>query len=460
MNIKEFVKQVQQEQIDIVEHTEKVLEEAELITKKHHYLNTLSSDLARMQAKAIKKNPKGRLAGLPLTIKDGICVKGVESAAGSAILKGYKPLFNATVVQRLLDEGAIIIGKASQDEFGFGGFNVNVGVGYKVPTHPLDPLRVTGGSSGGCAGMTRKMTLMHASLGESTGGSIESPSALCGVVGVCPTYGTVSRYGLIDYANSLDKIGPMAKTVEDANFLWSLMIGKDHKDSTSIVTKCKKTKLKKAGVIRALVDSSDKEVQKSFADAEKKLSNAGVEVVDVELPITTDYAMQVYYVIALSEASTNLAKYCGMRYGVADPLKGSFNQYFSSIRAKYLGEEAKRRILLGTFARMAGYRDAFYIKAAQVRQKIIDEYKKTFKDCQVLISPTVPFLAPRREDLAKLTVLQLYAMDATTVGPNLAGIPHLSVPIGSQKNLPVGAMVMSDHFDEQVMFDAARILEK
>jgi len=459
MNIKEFVKKVQSAEIDVVEHTKKVLAELEKINKEHHYINTISTDLALAQARAVKKNPKGKLAGLPITVKDGICVKGVQSGAGSAILKGYKPLFDATVVKNLVDEGAIIVGKTAQDEFGFGGFCINVGKGFEIPTHPFDKERVTGGSSGGSAGITAKMTLKHVSLGESTGGSIESPAALCGVVGVCPTYGTVSRYGLIDYGNSLDKIGPMTKTVEDAEYLLSFMQSHDKKDSTSVKTKSPNKKIKKAGIIRALVKSSDKNVQKVFAEAEKRLVDAGIEVVDVKLPVTTDYAMQTYYILGLSEASTNLAKYCGMRYGAFKPLKGNFNEYFSTVRSEMLGEEAKRRIILGTFARMAGYRDAFYIKAAKVRRKIIEEFKKQFEDCQVLLSPTVPFVAPKREDLEKLTPLQLYAMDATTVGPNLAGIPHMSVPIGKSDGLSVGAMVMSDHYFEKTMFAAAKIIE-
>jgi len=399
MNIQEFITQVQQKSIDVVEHTEKVLEELERINSKHHYLNTISGDLARQQAKLVSANPIGKLAGLAISVKDGICVKGVESTAGSAILKGYKPLFHATVVEKLISEGAIITGKTAQDEFGFGGFNVNVGKGFTIPTHPFDSSRVTGGSSGGSAGLTQQMTLPHASLGESTGGSIESPAALCGVVGVCPTYGTVSRYGLIDYANSLDKIGPMTKNVSDAQFLLQYMQAHDPKDSTSVTSQNKTAALKTVGVIRELVDTADPGIKKLFSLAEEALVKDGVKVVDVKLAVTSSYAMQTYYVLALSEASTNLAKYCGMRYGAVEKLQGSFNEYFSSVRSEHLGIEAKRRILLGTYARMAGFRDAFYLKAAKVRRQIIAEYHKQFKKCQVLLSPTVPFVAPTRDEI-------------------------------------------------------------
>src|SRR3989344_2555342 len=217
MKAVEFIKKVQSKEIDPVENIHKVLEE-----------------LAKEQAKLVKKNPKGKLAGLPISIKDSICVKDVESTAGSKILKGYNPLFNATAIERAIKEGAIIIGKTSQDEFGFGGFSTNVGLGFKIPLNPFDKERATGGSSGGAAGLTQKASFSHVSFGESTGGSIVNPASFCGVFGLCPTYGRISRYGLIDYGNSLDKIGPMSKNVYDSALLLSVISGHDIKDSTSL----------------------------------------------------------------------------------------------------------------------------------------------------------------------------------------------------------------------------------
>src|SRR3989338_5967533 len=223
--IREFVRTVQESGIDIVEHVHKVIDDVRLINEEYNYFNVICEELALQQASNLKKNPKGKLAGVVVSVKDSICVKGVESTAGSRILKGYHPLFNATVVDKIIKEGGIIIGKTSQDEFGFGGFSTNVGLGYKVPKNPFDKERSTGGSSGGSAGITKKIDYPHLSLGESTGGSIVEPASFCGVVGLCPTYGRVSRFGLIDYANSLDKIGPMSRSVYGAALM--LEIGRE-----------------------------------------------------------------------------------------------------------------------------------------------------------------------------------------------------------------------------------------
>src|SRR3989338_3421194 len=230
MNLKTYLENVKKGNVNLQEETQKVLAQAEKINNEYHYLNFISKDLATKQS----KQSKGKLAGLFLSIKDNICVQDVPSTAGSKILSNYKPPFNATAVQKAINEGAIIIGKTSQDEFGFGGFNTNVGIGFKVPLNPFDKERSCGGSSGGSAGITQKATFPHISLGESTGGSIVNPASFCGVVGLCPTYGRVSRYGLIDYANSLDKIGPMAKNVYDAALMLEIISGHDPKESTTI----------------------------------------------------------------------------------------------------------------------------------------------------------------------------------------------------------------------------------
>ena len=234
MKATEFIKKVKNKEIDIVEHTHKVLEECKKLNKEYNYLNIISDKLAINQAEAIKKNPKGKLAGLPISVKDSICVKDVESTAGSKILKGYIPFFNATGVQKAIDEGAIVIGKTSQDEFGFGGFATNVGLGFKIPLNPFDKERSTGGSSGGAAGLSQKLSSPHIAIGESTGGSIVNPASFCGVFGLCPTYGRISRYGLIDYGNSLDKIGPISKYIEDCALFLENISGYDNKDSTSL----------------------------------------------------------------------------------------------------------------------------------------------------------------------------------------------------------------------------------
>lgn len=397
---------------------------------------------------------KGKLDNIQVSVKDCICVKGMQSAGGSAILQGYKPLFNATVINKILEQGATIIGKTTQDEFGYGSFNTNVPDCFPIPKNPHDKERVCGGSSGGSAAATAQID-NHIALAESTGGSIVCPAAFCNVVGLCPTYGRVSRYGLLDYANSLDKIGPMAKSVKECATMLSIIAGNDELDSTSskepvedYESYCgKDIKGMKVGVIKeSLGEGVSQEVKDAFQDQIKLLKEKGAVVEVVSTPLTKKYGVATYYIIALSETSTNLAKYCGIRYGQDLPLKDTFNEYFSQVRSKFLGDEAKRRIMLGTFARMSGYRDAYYMKAAKIRTQIINEYKDLFKTYDVLISPTMPVVPPKFEEVKKLTPLENYMMDILTVGPNLAGLPHISIPMG--QGLPKGLLIIADHFKE------------
>jgi aspartyl-tRNA(Asn)/glutamyl-tRNA(Gln) amidotransferase subunit A len=457
MNASEFVQKVQNKEIDVVEHTVKVLEECKRINKEYYYFNVISEKLATEQAKMVRKNPKGRLAGLPISVKDCICVRDVESRAGSKILSGYKPVFDATVIERAKKEGAIIIGKTAQDEFGFGSFSVNVGVDFQIPLNPFDKDRACGGSSGGSGGISQKAGFPHVSLAESTGGSIVAPASFCGVFGLCPTYGRVSRYGLIDYANSLDKIGPMAKDICDVALVQGVISGHDKRESTtldkpvddyveSVKKGCKGMKV--AVVKESLAEGVEAQVSSSVWKYIEKLEREGVKYEEVSLPLNMKYGIETYYIIAASEASTNLAKYCGMRYGKHEKLEGSFNEYFSKVRENF-GTEAKRRIIIGTFARMAGFRDAYYLKAMKVRTMLIEEYKKVFRRFDAILTPTMPILPPKFSEIKNLTPLQNYMMDILTVGPNLAGMPHLNVPVGLQKGLPVGAQLIADHLQEQ-----------
>ena len=469
MNALEFIKKVQKKEIDVVEHTEKVISECKKINSEYHYFNEISENIALELAKAVAKNPKGKLAGLPISVKDCICVKGVESRAGSRILEGYKPVFDATVIERIKKEGGIIIGKTAQDEFGFGSFSVNVGLGMNIPLNPFDKQRSCGGSSGGSGGITQKAEFPHISIGESTGGSIESPASFCGVIGFCPTYGRVSRYGLMDYANSFDKIGPMAKSMKDAALMMDIISGFDKNESTTIDKPAEKytnyigkeIKGMKIGVIKdAFGEGADKEVLDAVWSGVKKLeSAAGIKYEEVSLPITMKYGLAAYYLLATAEASTNLARYCGMRYGKHESLQGGFNEYFTKVRSLNLTPEAKRRIMLGTFTRMAGYRDAYYLKATKVRTLIIEEYKKAFKKYDVLVSPVSPTLPPLFKDIEKLTPLQNYMADIMTVGPNLAGIPHASIPAGFAGKLPVGMMLMTDHLQEGKLMQIGSVIE-
>ncbi len=469
-SIKEFAEKVRSGKADPVSHTKKVLDELKKTDMDYHYFNLISEELALEQAERVRENPAGKLAGVPVSAKDCILVKGIESTAGSRILEGYKPLFNATAVQKCIDEGAIIIGKTAQDEFGFGGFSANTGQGFRTPLNPFDKERACGGSSGGSGGITKKASFPHFSLGESTGGSIVNPASFCGVYGLCPTYGRVSRNGLIDYGNSLDKIGPMARSMEDAAYALEIISGHDSSDSTSLNKPVeeysshagKGVKGMKIGIIKEAfgegVDEGIKDaVRKGIGSLEKK----GAECEEISLPITSKHGLSAYYIISASEASTNLARYCGMRYGRHEKLEGSFSDYFRKVRSSNLGREAKRRIIIGTFARMAGFRDAYYMKAMRIRTKVIEEYKKAFSKYDVLASPTVPAAAPRFDEIKKMSLLQSYMFDKLTVGPNLAGLPHINVPAGFEKkdgkDLPVGMMLVAGHLQESKLARAGGV---
>lgn len=433
-----------------------VLNETTKINKELKCFNYISKNEALKRADELDKvKSKGKLFGIPISVKDDLCVKGMETTSGSTILRGYKPVFNATCVEKILKEGAVIIGKTCQDEFGFGSFNTNTSVDFERPLNPFDNERVTGGSSGGAAAFVSKAQFATAAIAESTGGSIVNPASFCGVVGLCPTYGLVSRYGLLDYANSLDKVGVIAKNVDDAELLLDVIKGYDGMDSTSLKENLKNVKIKEIAIQKEALNV-DKEIKNLILDTLKRLK---IKVKEVSLPLTEKYAIPTYYLIAMSEASTNLAKYCGMRYGKEEDIKEGFNEYFTKVRSSYFGREAKRRVILGTFARMAGYRDAFYIKALKARSLIINEYKKIFNKYQVLITPTMPLIAPKLKDISKLTPLQNYMMDILTVGPNLAGMPHLTVNCGFVDKMPVGIMFTSDHLQEKAVIEMGKRVE-
>lgn len=434
-----------------------ILKSSRSIQKKFSPFITLPEKLE------INKN-KGPLSGIFVSVKDNICTKGIQTTAGSRILEGYIPPFNATCVDRVLEAGGTILGKTAMDEFGFGTFSVNCA--YGVPKNPMDTERSCGGSSGGASCMTLAADFPHIALAESTGGSISCPAAFTGTVGLTPTYGLVSRWGLIDYANSLDKIGCMGKTVDDVALMLSVIAGHDPKDSTSLnVPKQDYTKFlekgvkgMRIGVPKEYFEGVDGKITKVVWDAIKRLESMGATYKEVSLP-HTKYALPVYYIIAVSEASTNLAKYAGLRYGLHQELKGNFDEYFSSVRSAGFGEEAKRRIILGTFARMAGYRDAYYLKALKVRTKVIDDFKTAFKQFDVLAAPTMPVVAPRFDEIEKLSPIENYMMDVLTVAPNLAGVPMISIPAGKVNGLPVGLHLMGDHLQEVKILQAADAFE-
>ncbi|MEM5836591.1 MAG: Asp-tRNA(Asn)/Glu-tRNA(Gln) amidotransferase subunit GatA [Candidatus Aenigmatarchaeota archaeon] len=434
---------------------EEILEKAKKIQEKFSPFITIAEKV---------EFGKGKLSGIAISVKDNICTKNMRTTAGSKILENYVPPFDATVVEKCKREGAFIIGKTAMDEFGFGTFSTNCA--FSIPKNPYDLKRSCGGSSGGAACLAAVADFPHIAIAESTGGSISCPASFCGVVGLTPTYGRVSRWGLIDYANSLDKIGCIGKTVEDVALLLSVIAGPDDFDSTVL-------NLPKEDFTRYLIEDVknvrigvpkeyfevDEKIAKIVWDGIKILESNGASYEEISLP-STKYALYSYYIIAMAEASTNLAKFCGMRYGLELELKGNFDEYFSKVRGIGFGEEAKRRIILGTFARMAGFRDAYYLKALKVRTKIIQEFKQAFKKFDVLIAPTMPIVAPKFEEIEKLEPIEQYMMDVLTVAPNLAGIPHISIPCGFLNGLPVGMHIMADHLQEGKVLRVAYTFEK
>lgn len=466
----DHIKKVQSGETDIVTETKKVLGKFSKLNSEYKFMTVISDELAIECAEFVSKNPNLPLAGLFVTIKDCLCVKDVESTASSRILKGYLPVFDATVVKQLKEAGAIIIGKTVQDEFGFGSFSTNTGLDYDTPLNPNDKERVAGGSSGGCGVATKLCidnNIPHISIAESTGGSIENPASFCGVIGFCPTYGRVSRNGLLSYSNSLDKIGVMAEKIDEVSQTFEIISGEDLGESTSLPDSkfdgkiISKEKFK-VGIIK---DSMTSELKAPVADAMydtiSKLKEKGAQVEEVTLPFTFEFGLSAYYIIAMSEASTNLSSLCGLRYGQQELKSGEhFTEYFSRVRSEHFGNEVKRRIMLGTFTRMAGYRDAFYIRAAKARTKVIEEYKKLFEKYDVLISPTMPFVAPKFSEIKELKPIDHYLADVMTVGPNLAGVPHMSFPISDIKGLPIGMMVIADHNKEDVLFGFGKLLEE
>ncbi|HLD59112.1 MAG TPA: amidase family protein [archaeon] len=467
--VQEFTAHARAGSINIEENIHRVFEAIEK-SGDYNFFNAIAKEQAiakarELNAEAKRGNAKGKLFGLPVSVKDCICVKGVESRAGSRILEGYSPTFDATAIEKAKNQGAIIIGKTSQDEFGFGTFSANIGLGFKRPKNPFDLERSCGGSSGGSAGITALAEFAHASIAESTGGSIACPASFCGIAGFTPTYGRVSRYGLIDYANSLDKIGSMGKTVSEAGLLLEAISGFDRKESTSLDEKLafeKKQSVKgmKIGIVKEFFgEGINQDVSKIVWNAIKKLEKAGAKIKEISLPLNAKFAVSAYYLIAMAESSTNLAKYCGMRYGMHENLSGGFNEYFSKVRSNNFGEEAKRRILLGTFARMSGFRDAYYLRAMKARTKMINEFKIAFKEFDVLANPTMPVIAPKFSEIEKLSPIEQYAMDLCTVPANLAGLPHLSVNAGSSSGMPVGIMLTANHLQEQKIFSAGIALE-
>ncbi|WP_417909019.1 Asp-tRNA(Asn)/Glu-tRNA(Gln) amidotransferase subunit GatA [Candidatus Electronema sp. PJ] len=416
--------------------------------------------------KKLAQGQGGLLCGLPLSVKDVLCTENMPTTCGSKMLEGFVPPYNATVVERLLAEDAVILGKVSMDEFAMGSTNENCAYKDNIPQNPWKLGYVAGGSSGGSAASVAAGECL-ASLGSDTGGSIRQPASLCGVVGLKPTYGRVSRYGLVAFASSLDQVGPLTKDVADCALLMQVIAGHDQRDSTSAKQEVPDysavlqdgMKGVRVGIPHEYFGAGlDGEVEKNIRAGIAMLKEAGAELVEVSLP-HTEYCVAVYYLIASAEASSNLARYDGVRYGqraAADSLIDMYRQ----TRSQGFGEEVKRRILIGTYALSAGYYDAYYKKASQVRTLIREDFAKAFAQCDVLVSPVTPTPAWPLGQKAD-NPLALYLSDILTISANLAGIPGMSVPCGfSAAGLPIGMQLQASHFNEAVLFRAGWNLEQ
>ncbi len=451
------------------EHVCQILEKIERIEDKVRAYITLIPDIALEKAKEVDRKVEkgkrlGKLAGVVLAIKDVISTKGIPTTCGSLMLQDYIPPYDATAVERAVAEDAIIIGKTNMDEFAMGSTTENSAFG---PTfNPWDLSRVPGGSSGGSAAALAAGEA-DISLGSDTGGSVRCPASFCGVVGLKPTYGLVSRYGLIAYANSLEQIGPLTLCVRDCALLMEVVSGHDPRDSTSIPTEPKKYQdvLEKGveglriGVPEEMIgEGVDPLVAKEVWRAVDTLSELGAVCEETSLP-SLEYSLAAYYVIAMSEASSNLARYDGVRYGFRAPDEGmDWSSAYSKTRRLGFGPEVRRRILLGTYALSAGYFDKYYLKAMKVRTLIKRDFDEAFKRFDVLASPTMPILPPKiGEKVAD--PLSMYMCDIDTVPANLAGIPSISVPCGLVDGLPVGFQAMAPPLGEELLLRVGYALE-
>ena len=434
----------------------------------HAYL-TLCEDRALQRARRIddlagRGDPLPPLAGVPVAIKDVMVTKGLRSTAGSKILENFVPPYDCTAVERLETAGAIVLGKTNCDEFAMGSSNENSA--YGPVCNPHDHSRVPGGSSGGSAAAVAAGTTV-AALGSDTGGSIRQPAAFCGVVGLMPTYGRVSRYGLIAFASSLDHIGPLTKTVKDAAIVLRYIAGRDRQDSTSADVPVpdyeqeieQPVKGLRLGVPKEYFgEGLDAEVRTVVEAAIQQLAEDGCQIVPVSLP-HTPYAIPAYYVIATAEASSNLARYDGVRYGYRSPRAKTLSEMYRKSRDEGFGAEVKRRIMLGTYALSSGYYDAYYLKAQKVRTLLARDFEQAFSQVDAIVTPTTPTAAFNLGEKAD-DPLAMYLADIYTVVADLVGIPGISVPCGQTKSgLPIGLQILGKHFDEGTILRLGHAVE-
>lgn len=417
-----------------------------------------------VDAKIAAGEDPGPLGGVPVAVKDVIVTKGLRTTCASRLLENFIPPYDATAVERLEAAGGIILGKTNCDEFAMGSSNENSAFGAVRNPVALD--RVPGGSSGGSAAVVAQGTAV-VSLGSDTGGSIRQPASFCGVVGITPTYGRVSRYGLVAFASSLDHIGPFARNVEDAATLLQVTAGRDERDATSAFAPVadykaameEPVKGMRIGLPREYFQGLASETGDRIAAAVERLKGLGCEVADISLP-HTDYAIGTYYIICTAEASSNLARYDGARYTTRSPNSATLDEMYSNTRGEGFGAECKRRIMLGTYVLSAGYYDAYYRKAQKVRNLITQDFLKAFEQVDAIVAPVSPFPAFKLGEKMS-DPLEMYLSDIYTITGSLAGIPCMSVPAGeTSEGLPVGMQILTKHFDETGMLRLARAFER
>ena len=434
----------------------------EALTKSKEELSEIKSELESI-AKASELNAyigfESSGEGVPILIKDNIQVNGWSVTSGSKILQGYVAPYDATVITKLKANGIMAFGRSNMDEFAMG--STTESSFYGITKNPYDTSRVPGGSSGGAAAAVGG-GIAIAALGSDTGGSIRQPAAYCGCVGMKPTYGRVSRYGLAAYASSLDQIGPITQNVEDAAILYDIIKGHDPKDSTSADIKDGKTVINEnrkltIAVIDNYISEASSDIQKAYSDTVKVLQDAGHTIVHKNMQ-NTKYDIATYYIIATAEAATNLARFDGVRYGRRAEASNVSDLYYNT-RSEGFGDEVKRRILLGNFVLSSGYYDAYYLKAQKVRHLIRDEFNAIFNDADLILSPVAPSVAPKIG--AVHDPLEMYKSDMYTIAINLAGLPALSLPVAKDSDgMPIGLQLIAKAFDEQTLFDGAASMEK
>lgn len=462
LTIKEAHEGLVKKKFTSVELTEECLAQIKKLNKKLNAFITVDEKGALEAAKKVDKKIAageeiGILEGVPVAVKDNILVKDIRCTAASKILENYVAPYDATVIEKLRIAGAIILGKTNLDEFAMGGSTENSCFG---PTkNPHDPTRVSGGSSGGSAAAVAANMCIWA-LGSDTGGSVREPASFCGAVGMKPTYGAVSRYGLMAMASSLDQIGPITKNAEDAEIVFEVIRGRDKMDSTTVELETKKLENKKTLTVglpkEYFAEGLDSKVEKKIREAVAKLEAVGVKVKEVSLP-HTEYSLAVYYLIMPAEVSANLARYDGVRYGYSTQKSKTLLENYLKTRAEGFGDEAKRRIMLGTYALSAGYYDAYYLQAQKMRTLIRQDFEKVFREVDCLVTPTAPTTAFKIGEKID-DPLTMYLADIYTVSANVAGVPAISVPCGEVGKLPVGLQIMAPWFNEEKLFEVAKLI--